>query len=195
MNNIFFDASILSKSLDIYKKGKNKDICLPISTWFLPVKNMVESITVFDNINLQDVFAIASWLSIPPIKSLPLVLYEKDEDSHIFSNTKKLLIVLLFKKLFTVYKYNRIVENLFHLIGDQYLPIIGCCYPFEKENEYFTMDFDSLTPEKNILLKNYIWLSLRESAEKIYKKYPPFLYETPPFPIVITDEFQISSLP
>jgi len=191
--SVYFNKNILERSLFLFtnKKKKDSDALIPVSFWFYPVKNIMDEIenNNYDtDIDLLDGRVIVNWLSIPIIKNC------SDIKSPFFS-TKKGLFIILFRKLFTFYNYNRIFENLFFQIGDNCLPLVGCCYPFEKENEYFHTDFESLSFEKNILLKNYIWLGLRELAENVYKKYPPFLYEPTPFPIVIEDEFKICSLP
>lgn len=177
----FFDSMILMKSVQHYT---TRQVCVPDTIWFHPVKNMVDKCGVHVLIDMKDVAAIVTWLTIPPVKKVSFM----DRSSKFFS-TKLVLSILLFKKLFTYNHYSRVVQDLFYHIGTAFLPIVGCCYPLERKNEYFHVDFESLSAHENILLKNYIWLAIRERCSE------PFVYEITPFPILIEHEFGISTLP
>jgi len=171
------------------------------SDWFYPVYNFLFTSIhpIFEkNINFLSLapvdFVVQSiqWLSIPIIRSVnifnsslsPTTLSEKME-KIIFS--KKLLIVIVFHNLFL---YGSIDPDIFYKIGDDdaVLIVIASSWPIELQDMFLYINFPSLTVEKTLFLKTYIWYFLRQYHSSLGDTVVVPLYLLEKFPGIMLDK-------
>lgn len=160
--------------------------------WFSPVyyfllhdiypKYMIEE-HFLSHASLHFVIECMTWLSHPIIKRSGL----SDETPLCFA--KKMMIIILFYNMFL---YGLTEPNIFHMIGDDcgLLIVVAISWPIRLEDKFLCIDFPSLSVEKHLFLKTYIWYFLRMKYKEEFdsnkiEKIPKYILQ--PFEGIVFD--------
>jgi len=148
---------ILKKSIEIYYRNKDE---IDLKTWLHPVHNFVtfgifpkfqEDSNFLKTAGFDFVVFAVDWLSIPCVRKIshPSLLF-----------CKKILLMISFHHMFLL---GRIDPDIFNAIGDQEstLVSIASSWPMELGDAFLTIYIPSLSAEKTLYLKSFIWYFLR----------------------------------